>query len=133
MEVWGDGTGTDNGASALVDASKLVFRGWDARLAVAVSRATAARATGRGVRVVKNRGPRRNGAALLPKMGVFAPPSPFFKKVYCVRETEILLEHLPPQGMLVCDHAGLVINKFSQKNPRFLESGTPKLLSLRTM
>jgi len=30
-----------------------------------------------------------------------------------VRETEILVEQQPPQGVLVCDHAGLVINKFS--------------------
>ena len=32
----------------------------------------------------------------------------------CVRETEILVEQQPPQGVLVCDHAGPVINKFSQ-------------------
>jgi len=31
-----------------------------------------------------------------------------------VRETEILVKQQPPQGVLVCDHAGLVINKFSQ-------------------
>ena len=31
-----------------------------------------------------------------------------------MRETEILVEQQPPQGVLVCDHAGLVINKFSQ-------------------
>jgi len=30
-----------------------------------------------------------------------------------VRETEILVEQQPPQGVLVCDHAGLVISKFS--------------------
>jgi len=30
-----------------------------------------------------------------------------------VRETEILVEQQPPQGVLLCDHAGLVINKFS--------------------
>ena len=35
------------------------------------------------------------------------------KNVQCVRETEILGEQQPPQGFLVCDHAGLVINKFS--------------------
>jgi len=29
-----------------------------------------------------------------------------------VRETDILVEQQPPQGVLVCDHAGLVINKF---------------------
>ena len=31
-----------------------------------------------------------------------------------MRETEILVEQQPPQGVLVCDHAGRVINKFSQ-------------------
>ena len=31
-----------------------------------------------------------------------------------MRETEILVEQQPPQGVLVCDHAGLVINKFSE-------------------
>ena len=35
------------------------------------------------------------------------------KNVYCVRETEILVEQQPPLGVFVCDHAGLVINKFS--------------------
>jgi len=40
-------------------------------------------------------------------------PTPFFKNVKCVRETEILVEQQPPQGVVVCDHAGLVINKFS--------------------
>ena len=30
-----------------------------------------------------------------------------------VRYTEILVEQQPPQGVFVCDHAGLVINKFS--------------------
>ena len=30
-----------------------------------------------------------------------------------MRETEILVEQQPPQGVLVCDHAGLVINAFS--------------------
>ena len=57
---------------------------------------------------------RRNGAALSPEMGVFTPPSPFFKNVQCVIETDILLEQQLPQGVLGCDHAGLVINKFSQ-------------------
>ena len=46
---------------------------------------------------------------------MFAPPSPFFENVYCGRESEILEEEQPPQGVLVCDHAGLVINKFSLK------------------
>jgi len=46
-------------------------------------------------------------------MGVFAPPSPFFKNVQCVSETEILVEQQPPQGVFACDHAGLVINKLS--------------------
>ena len=43
-------------------------------------------------------------------------PSPFFKHVQCVRETEILVEQQPPQGVLVWDHAGLVINKFSLRS-----------------
>ena len=30
-----------------------------------------------------------------------------------MRETEILVEQQPPQGVLVCDHAGRVIDKFS--------------------
>ena len=46
------------------------------------------------------------------QMGVFALPSPFCNSVKCVRETEILEEQQPPQGVLVCDHAGLVINQF---------------------
>ena len=32
-----------------------------------------------------------------------------------MRETEILVEQQPPQGVLVRGHAGLVINKLSQK------------------
>ena len=35
-----------------------------------------------------------------------------------MRETKILVEQQTPQGVLVCDHAGLVINKFSNKSPR---------------
>ena len=31
------------------------------------------------------------------------------------RGIEILLEQQPPQGVFVCDHAGLVINTFSQR------------------
>ena len=30
-----------------------------------------------------------------------------------MRETEILVEQQPPQGVLVCENAGLVINEFS--------------------
>ena len=30
-----------------------------------------------------------------------------------MRETEILVEQQPPQGVFVCDHAGLLINKDS--------------------
>ena len=36
-----------------------------------------------------------------------------FQDVQCVRETEILVEQQAPQGVFVCDHAGLVINKLS--------------------
>ena len=32
---------------------------------------------------------------------------------YYAGETEILAEQQPPQGVCVCDHAGLVINNFS--------------------
>ena len=39
--------------------------------------------------------------------------SPIFKNVKCVKETEILVEEQTPQGVFVCDHAGPVINKFS--------------------
>ena len=39
--------------------------------------------------------------------------------VECVRETEILVEQQPLQGVFVCDHAGLVINKFSPIGRRF--------------
>ena len=44
---------------------------------------------------------------------VFAPPSPILQHVKSVRETEILVEQLPPQGVFVYDDADLVINKFS--------------------
>ena len=39
--------------------------------------------------------------------------SPFFQNVKCERETEIVVEQQPPQGVLVCDHAGRVANKLS--------------------
>ena len=55
---------------------------------------------------------RRNGAAHFLEMGLFAPLSPLFKNVKRVRETEILVEQHPPQGDLVCDYAGLVINDY---------------------
>jgi len=51
--------------------------------------------------------------ALSPEMGVFKPVSPFLKNVKCARETKILVEQQPPQGVFVCDHASLVINEFS--------------------
>ena len=73
-------------------------------------------ATAPGVRVVENRGSRRNGAALSPETGVLVPPSFFFSSVYCVRRTEILVEQTTPQWVLVCDHAGLVINQLSQND-----------------
>ncbi|KAJ1484607.1 hypothetical protein T484DRAFT_1796656 [Baffinella frigidus] len=76
--------GAENGTNALVEASKRAFHRWDARLTLAVWRATAVRATGPGVRVANNRRSRRNGAALSPETGVFAPPSPFYTNVKCV-------------------------------------------------
>ena len=60
--------------------------------------------------------PIRNGSALFPEMGVFAPPSPLSKNVLGERETDILVEQQPPQGVLVCDHAGLVINTSSYQS-----------------
>ena len=45
---------------------------------------------------------------------MFPPPSPFFKNVHYVRETEILVEQQPPKVVFICDNAGHVINKFSQ-------------------
>jgi hypothetical protein len=81
VEDWEDGAGAVNGNSTLVQASKRALRRWDACLTLAVWRATTARATGPGVRVVKNRGSRRNGAALALAMGVFEHPCPFFKNV----------------------------------------------------
>ena len=77
VDDWGDGVGSGNSENALVEASKQALRRWDARPTLAVWRATAAWATGPGVRVVKNRGFRRNGTAPFPEMGVFAPLSPF--------------------------------------------------------
>ena len=48
----------------------------------------------------------------------------FLKKVQCVSETLILVEQQPPKGVFICDHAGLVINNFSQ---------TPPVSSMRTL
>ena len=75
VDDWGDGAGPGNSDSALVEASKHAFRRWDARLTLAVWRATATRATGPGVRVVKNWGSRRNGTAPFPEMGAFVSVS----------------------------------------------------------
>ena len=77
----GDGTGMDNSASVLAEASKRAFRRWVARLTLAVWRATAARATSRGARAVQNRGSLRNGAALFTEMGVCIPSTPLFKNM----------------------------------------------------
>ena len=78
VEDWGDRAGADNGKSALLEASKRALRRWDGRLTLAVRRATAARATGPGVRVAKKWGSRKNGSATFPETGLFAPPSPFY-------------------------------------------------------
>ena len=94
MEDWADGAGTDNGASALVEASKRAVRRWHARLTLAVWKATAARATGPDVRVGRRQksGDLQERGCPFPGMGVFAPPSPSFQNVWCVRGTEILVE-----------------------------------------
>ena len=75
VEDWGAGVGADKCNSALVEASKRALSRWDARLTLAVWRATAARAT--GPCVAKNCGSRWNGDAPFPETGAFAPPSPF--------------------------------------------------------
>ena len=77
VEDWGDEAVADNCNSALVEASKRALHRWDARLTLAIWRATAARATGPDVRIAKNWGSRRNGAAPFPETGVVAPPSSF--------------------------------------------------------
>ena len=61
MEDWRCGAGTENGASALVEASKRAFRRWDTRLTLAAWRAIAARVTGPSACVVQNRGPAGTG------------------------------------------------------------------------
>ena len=38
-----------------------------------------------------------------------------FENLQCVIETEILVEQQPPKGVFICDHAGLVIKRFSPK------------------
>ena len=58
-----------------------------------------ARATSPGVRVAKNWGPRRNGAAPCPETGVFAPPCPFYHNGYCVRQLQALVAPKTPQGV----------------------------------
>ena len=40
-----------------------------------------------------------------------------------MRDTEILVEQQPSQGVFVCDHAGLVINKFSKIDAPGVERG----------
>jgi hypothetical protein len=66
---WGDGAWANNGNSALVEASKRALRQWDARLTLAVWRATAARATGPGVSVAKNWSPAGTGLAISRRRG----------------------------------------------------------------
>ena len=85
-------TELDNGNSALVEASKRALRRWAARLTLAGWRATAARATGPGVRVANSWGSRRNGSATFPETGVFVPPSPFYNK---------FINLLPPRTILL--------------------------------
>ena len=113
VEDGGGGGGADNGNSALVEASNRALRRWDARLTLAVWRATVARATGPSVRVAKKWGSRRNGAATFPEMGVFAPPSPFYNTGRCVRRIQAPVAPNPPQGVLMRGQAGLVMNTLS--------------------
>ena len=46
----------------------------------------------------QNRGSRRNGAALFPERGVFAPPSPFFTNVKCAIESRSYWDNNPRRG-----------------------------------
>ena len=64
----GDGAGVDTGTNAL-EAAKRAFHRWEARLPLAVWRATAA-----------NRGPAGMELPPFPETGVFAPASPFYNK-----------------------------------------------------
>ena len=113
MEDWGDGAGTDNCASALVAATKRAFRRWDAHLKLAVWRETAARATGPGVRVIKKSGsPQERGCPFPGDGGVRTSVSLLEERVVCERNRD-LSRTRPPQMFLVCDHAGLVIDKFA--------------------
>ena len=76
--------------------------------------------------VVKTSGLPQERGGPFPEMGVFAPPSPFFKNVECVRETEILVEQQSRQGVLVCDHAGLpqgLLEIQDTHRPRALQKG----------
>ena len=95
VEDWGDGAAADNGNSVLVKVSKRALRRWNARLTLAVWRATTARATGPGVYVAKNWGSRRNGAATLLDTGLFVPPSPLYNNGKCVRELQALVAPKP--------------------------------------
>ena len=61
-------------------------------------------------------------------INAFAPPSSVFTNVQCVRETEILVEQQSPQEVFVCDHAGLVINKFSLEQDLVLDP-EPQILN----
>jgi len=99
-----------------VELRKRALHQYDARLTLAVWRATAARATGPGVCVTKNWGSRRNGAATFPEMGVFTPSSPFYNNGPCVRKIQALVAPKPPQGVLLLGQASLVINKLLQGN-----------------
>ena len=78
VKDWGGGAGADNGNNAMVEASKRAVHRWDARLTLAVWRATAARATGPCVHVAKNWRSCGNGAAPFPETEVFAPVSPSY-------------------------------------------------------
>ena len=49
--------------------------------------------------------------------------SPFYNNGWCTRDLQALVAPTPPQGVLACVHAGLVINKLSLlwRLPRLLD------------
>jgi len=59
--------------------------------------------------VIKKKKKKNEKQSYSAKRRVFTSP----QNEYCVRETEILVGKPLSKGFFVCDHAGLVINKFS--------------------
>jgi len=115
VEDKGDGARTDNGEAskcALVEASKCAFRRWDARLTLAVWRATAARASGPGVRIVKKSGVSQERGCPSPGDGGVRTSISFLSEREVGERNWDPSRTTTPQGVFVCDHDGFVINRF---------------------